>query len=274
MHHPDDLLTPAEEKLYARVSQIVYRAAGIVLGKEKNNLIKARLTRRISETGSASLESYVARIEGHGQNEELPHLVSALTTNYTHFFRENHHFDSLRNEALPEITARAPANIRIWSAGCSSGQEPLSIAITAAEYSVAYAARTKIVGTDIDRTILQKASTAEYQDLEINGIPKDLLKKHFSIQDGTYKPSPTIKEMIAYQELNLHGKWSFPFKFDVIFCRNVMIYFDVESQNKLWDKLIGQLADGGWLFIGHSERIPDSLREKVTPVGNTTYRKR
>lgn len=253
------------DPLYARISALIYREAGIVLGPEKVGLIDSRLNRRVTATGSRDLADYINRYDNGAIPDERSHLVSALTTNFTNFYREPHHFDFLREVILRDAMPARPT--RIWSAGCSSGQEPYSIAMCARQ-----AGRpVEITATDIDQDILERAQTARFKDYEVSGIDPDLMQISMSRQDDEWEVRPALRDMIRFSQLNLHAPWPFSHAFDAIFCRNVIIYFDADSQIRLWERFCRQLRPGGWLLIGHSERIPDHMRDRLKPVRHTVY---
>ncbi|KGJ13285.1 hypothetical protein IX54_12605 [Paracoccus sanguinis] len=254
------------DPLYARIADLIYREAGIVLGPEKRGMMDSRLHRRIAANNCTSLADYVQRLDNGALAGERDHLVSALTTNFTHFFREAHHFDFLRGTVFPS-TPGDPRALRIWSAGCSSGQEPYSIAIAAREAG----RRATIVATDIDHAILERARSARYRDGELTGIPPQSRQQFFAPEGDEWVLRQPVRDMVRFEHMNLHGAWTFDGPFDVIFCRNVIIYFDAAAQLRLWDKFCRQLRPGGWLLIGHSERIPDHLRTRLRPVGHTVY---
>lgn len=264
----------SDDSLYLKVSTFIHENAGIFLGPQKINMMKARLSRRFSETGHNSISSYLKHIEGPDGKSEVPHLISALTTNFTNFFREPHHFELLSKIIIPEISSARKGDIRIWSAGCSSGQEPLSISMSVAESHREAFSRLKITATDIDQAILEKAMSGRYSVSDLANIPNQLRLKYFLTHDAETQAKEEVLSTISYKELNLNGRWHFHNKFDVIFCRNVAIYFDQDTQNTLWKKFESMLSDSGFLIIGHSERLPDNLRDKFTPVGPTSYRKK
>ena len=255
-----------DDPLYARIAALIYREAGIVLGPEKVSMMKARLTKRLAMTGAADLAEYIDGIDAQRWPEETDHLVSALTTNFTHFFREAHHFTFLREVVFPDARARA-RNLKIWSAGCSSGQEPYSIAITGRQADI----RMSITATDIDRSILDRAQRGMFSAAETANIPDDALKTGFQPSAEGFEIRDAVRDMVSFEHMNLHDRWSFDQPFDVIFCRNVIIYFDAESQLRLWQKFRENLRPGGWLLIGHSERVPDQFRDHLRPVGHTIY---
>lgn len=262
--------TPAsavfDDPLYARIAAMIYREAGIVLGPEKVSMMKARLLKRLSVTGAEDLSDYVRGVDTGQFQGEMDHLVSALTTNFTHFFREAHHFSFLRETVFPDARTKA-RNLRIWSAGCSSGQEPYSIAMTGRQAGV----RMSITATDIDRAILDRAQRGVFSEADVANIPEETLSLDFHRRAEGFEVGRTLRDMISFEQMNLHGRWQFKQPFDVIFCRNVIIYFDAQSQTRLWEKFRDQLRPGGWLLIGHSERVPDHLRDRLKPIGHTIY---
>lgn len=261
--------TPAAARfpdpVYARIAELIYREAGIVLGPEKVGLIDSRLNRRVTATGTRDLADYVRRLDSGAVPDERSHLISALTTNFTNFYREPHHFDFLRDVVLRDAPHGRPT--RIWSAGCSSGQEPYSIAMCARQTG----RPVEITATDIDEDILARAQAARFTDTEVSGLDRDLVQLSMSRVGDDWEIRPALREMVHFTHLNLHSPWPFPNPFDVIFCRNVIIYFDAETQLRLWERFCRQLRPGGWLLIGHSERIPDHMRTRLRPVRHTVY---
>ena len=255
-----------DDPLHARIAALIYREAGIVLGPEKVSMMNARLNKRLAATKAGTLGNYVAGIDAGRWPDETAHLISALTTNFTHFFREAHHFDFLRERVFPDSVA-STRSLRVWSAGCSSGQEPYSIAITARQAG----RRAAVTATDIDQSILTRAERGIFAPSEVASLPPDILRAAFTPCDEGSEICRPVRDMVTFHHLNLHGAWKFDQLFDVIFCRNVIIYFDADAQLRLWHKFRQQLRPGGWLFIGHSERIPDALRDQLRPVGHTIY---
>lgn len=204
---------------------------------------------------------------------------SHLTTNFTRFFRENHHFEHLKTEVLPELIARAKAGgrVRIWSAACSDGQEPYSIALTvlsllpnAADYDF------RILATDIDPKILALARAGAYDATALETVNPAMRKQWFSEVNagGRFKwqIDDRVKRLITFNELNLMAQWPFKGPFDVIFCRNVVIYFDEPTQMKIWSRFAGMLNTDGHLYIGHSERVSGDAKAHFDNIGITTYR--
>ncbi|AGT08380.1 CheR family methyltransferase [Paracoccus aminophilus] len=262
----------AEKLAYRRISEIIKEASGISLGESKIDLIKSRLLKRMLHHSCENIDSYLSILEGNKANQEIPHLISAITTNYTNFFREEHHFKILREQILAPI-ARSGNPLNIWSAGCSSGQEPISIAIECLNTLPDSATRIKITASDIDTDILNRAKLGTFHESETGNLNANLLKKHFSSTPPHYTVNHNISRMIEYRQKNLLLDFRDLPEFEVIFCRNVLIYFTPEDQVNIWQKLINKTALGGWLFVGHSERIPDTLRGKITPQGHTSYQR-
>lgn len=254
------------DPLYSRIAELIYREAGIVLGPEKVGMMDSRLMRRVRANACVDLADYVRKLDSGALEGEKDYLISALTTNFTSFFREKHHFDFLEAEVFkaPEISGRA---VRIWSAGCSTGQEPYSVAISA------HSARrhVEITATDIDTEVLLAAESGYYRESEVTALPKEILSAGFEQATDGWAVKSAIKAMVHFKKLNLHSGWRFEKRFDVIFCRNVTIYFDLQSQLRIWEKFCHQLNPGGWLLIGHAERIPDHMRDRLRPVQHTIY---
>ena len=278
----------AEEKSAVRLSSaqfrviadIAKREAGLVLVEAKSAMISSRLAKRLRARGLPTLASYCELVQGSQGSDELPFLISALTTNVSHFFREAHHFDMLKNNVLPELfsTQAAKRPIRIWSAGCSNGQELYSIAMTVLDVCPDAAARdVRILGTDIDLKVIEHARRGIYDDNQISGVPDDYLKRYFisnsKPKEAIHEVSQDLRSLVRINHLNLVHQWPIKTQFDVIFCRNVVIYFDEELQERLWQRFSDALRPGGWLFIGHSERVAGDSTRELTSCGLTGYRK-
>jgi chemotaxis protein methyltransferase CheR len=263
------------ESAFARISALAKDEAGLVLPMSKRTMVQSRLRHRMTALGLTCYDAYAKFVASHDGGDERRHMISALTTNVSHFFRENHHFDIFRRETLPLLLAKARAGtpVRIWSAGCSSGQEPYSIAMTIQEAAPELAALdTLILATDIDPNILDKAEAGQYSDQQITGIPDALRGKYLTSSASGHRVSATLKRMIRFRELNLLQPWPMRTRFDVIFCRNVVIYFDTETQNTLWPRFDQALVPDGWFFLGHSERVSDACAARFRSVGMTAYR--
>jgi chemotaxis protein methyltransferase CheR len=260
------------------IRHVVGENAGIVLGPNKRQLVQGRLARRLRELGLPSYESYCEYLRDAGP-EELVGLINAITTNVTSFFRENHHFEALSSYMLPEAMKRNSASrrIRIWSAGCSTGEEPHCLAMVAAEVlpsSPRY--DFKILATDIDSDVVAAATAGIYPIDRMSSVSPERLKRYFQKGSGQHEgcavAKQDLKSMITFRPLNLLHTWPMKGPFDVIFCRNVMIYFDQPTREKLVNRFSELLTPGGYLCIGHSESIhAGSAPFKL--VGKTIYRR-
>ncbi|MBL8669599.1 MAG: protein-glutamate O-methyltransferase CheR [Alphaproteobacteria bacterium] len=260
----------------AFIARLVYDRTGIVLRPEKTEMVKGRLARRLRAHGLTSLAEYRQLIEAEPAGVELGHMLNALTTNLTAFFREPHHFEHLAKVALPEIVAKNAAGgsnrLRIWSAGCSSGQEPYSIAMTVAA-SVPNLARwdARILATDLDTEMIARASAGRYDEGQCESIPP-AHRGRYAVQRGCAVMDQGLRDLIVFNQLNLMDPWPMRGPFDAVFCRNVVIYFDKPTQAKLFDRIADMLAPGGWLYIGHSEAL-FNVTSRFEPAGKTTYRR-
>lgn len=264
---------------FAVIAELAYRESGLQLVAEKTSMIQSRLRHRLTALGVSDFEKYANLVRSDAGADERKHMISALTTNVSHFFREPHHFDILSKEVFPKAIERLKNNgrFRIWSAGCSNGQEAYSIGMTALQcYPEIGALDFKILATDIDAKVVKFAREGTYSSRLVNGIPPELLEKFFSKQtrddDDYFVAGTSLQSLVTFKELNLLTEWPMKGRFDVIFCRNVVIYFDGTTQDKLWPKFRDLLADDGQLFLGHSERISDPSSLGFVNEGPTTYR--
>ena len=266
---------------FATIARIAEEQAGLMLLPEKAPMVFSRLAKRMRALGISQIADYCSLLRGPEANAEMPGFISALTTNVTSFFRERHHFDTLREEVLPELVARARRGdrIRLWSAGCSTGQEPYSIAMLLLE-ACADIARldVRILATDIDQNVLEAARQGIYAEAEVETIPVDLRRKYLlgpkqSSDSGFARVGDPLKTLVTFRHLNLIRPWPFKGPFDVIFCRNVIIYFGPSVQRDLWKKFALVCARDGLLFLGHSERLEHPEELGFISAGTTTYRK-
>jgi len=241
---------------------LVYERSRINLGTDKRELVSARLGKRLRATCTTTVGDYCKLLQSPQADEELSHLIDVISTNHTFFFREEAHFDFLRSRAVPEMTARAAkerwSRFYLWSAACSSGEEPYSIAMTLADCLPH--SPWHIEGTDISHRILERASNGIYKEETVGRLSPALIKAHFQQgfgpQAGNYRIKPALREHVSFQQLNLlEGEPSFREPFQVIFCRNVMIYFDRATQEELVARLTRRLVPGGYLLVGHSESL-------------------
>lgn len=255
---------------------LVNKRTGIMLPDSKKDMVYSRLTRRLRFLGLKTFAQYCELVQGDGGVDEVGNLVNALTTNLTRFFREEHHFEHLHNGVLLPLAASAPASrrLRIWSAGCSAGMEPYSIAMTvksALKDLPAWDAR--ILATDIDTNMLNIGKAGEYNIEQLENIPPAYRADVRTMDDGgSIAMADSLKGIIAFKNLNLLEKWPMSGTFDAIFCRNVVIYFDKATQRKLFDRMANLLKPGGWLYIGHSENLYN-VCDRFELIGRTIYRK-
>ncbi|WP_283789831.1 CheR family methyltransferase [Bermanella sp. WJH001] len=258
---------------FKRLSAKAYEISGIVLGDQKKELVYSRISRRIRKLGLKNFSEYCQHLEAN-HTAEVNEFVNSITTNLTSFFRESHHFEYLAKEIIPHWKKQNKSiPIRIWSSACSTGPEPYSIAITLHKNMMVKQHNIKILATDLDSDVLKKGREGIYPLTEIEQLPKDYLscfQQNATTGMGMVKPE--IKEMIQFNRLNLLGPWPMNAKFDVIFCRNVVIYFNKETQKELFERLADQLNDGGYLFIGHSETL-HGMTSRFESKGRTIYKK-
>ena len=254
----------------------MHDSSGIDLPDGKSALVYSRLVRRLRDLGLQSFRDYCGLIVSGDGAEELGHMRDALTTNVTRFFREPHHFEHLRKKLLPSLIqrARARGKIRIWSAGCSSGQEPYSIALSIlAEMPDARGYDIRILATDISSRILETARAARYSADEVRDVPNELRARWVERDGDDYVMDDAVRAMVSVKYLNLMEDWPMSGQFDAIFCRNVVIYFNESTQKMIWRRMVALLAHGGALYIGHSERVSGLPPESLTVSGITTYSK-
>lgn len=261
------------------IRSLVYERSRINLGPDKRQLVSSRLGKRLRATNASSVGEYCQILRAPGAEQELAHLIDAISTNHTFFFREMAHFQFLRERALPEFLSTAQIQharpLRIWSAACSSGEEPYSIAMTLAECVPQLA--WHIEATDISHRVLAKAVAGIYPDEAVNRLPPAMVRAHFQRgidkQAGNFRIKPALRNRVTFRQLNLlEGALPAPEPFHVIFCRNVMIYFDHATQQELVGRLLRHLAPGGYLFVGHSESLTH-LKHPLDHIRPAVYRK-
>jgi len=264
---------------FQNIADMLYADAGIELPQSKAMLVYSRLAKRLRELQFKSFSEYCTFAAGNAGSEERRKMLSALTTNVTSFFRENHHFEHLKNIALPSLlqNAQKGERVRIWSAGCSTGQEPYSIALTLLGMEPkASQLDIRILATDIDPQVLKFGTRGIYEEAALNAVPPELKRSYFSPADLDGEPGWRVGEaprkLISFMELNLNGNWPMKGKFDIIFCRNVVIYFSTQTQQVIWSKMAEKIMPGSWLYIGHSERVSGPATPDFISAGITTYR--
>lgn len=271
------------DREFMRFSALIYESVGIKMPPAKKTMLEARLQKRLKIVGMHSFEEYADFVfSPEGQFSELVHLIDVVTTNKTDFFREPGHFDYMVKTALPNIldarggTSRDP--VRIWSAGCSTGEEPYTLAIVLSEYACGSPDfKAVITASDICTQVLQTAQTAIYPEERTDPIPLNLKKKYLMRSRektrSLVRISPKLRSMVTFKRINfMDDDLGISEKMDIIFCRNVVIYFDKQTQQKLMRKFHKQLRPGGYLFIGHSETL-SGLDVNFKAVASTVYRK-
>lgn len=255
---------------FTRIVGMIYRVAGISLSNSKQEMVYSRLTRRLRATGTVSFIAYLDGLEHHPQAQEWQHFVNALTTNLTAFFRENHHFP-----VLAEYARNTKQPLTVWCCAASTGEEPYSIAMTLCEAFNTLAPPVKIIATDIDTNVLDTAAKGVYALDRIDKLTPTQVSRFFlkgkSGNNGMAKIKPELSKLITFKSLNLLApSWDVAESLDIIFCRNVMIYFDKPTQSKILSRFAPMLKPGGLLFAGHSENftyVSDAFRLQ----GKTVY---
>ncbi|MGB0682179.1 MAG: protein-glutamate O-methyltransferase [Magnetovibrionaceae bacterium] len=268
-----------DEQDFDRIAGLIKERVGIVLGPGKETMVYSRLSRRLRELGISSFKDYLALISSPKGSDEFYNFMNALTTNLTKFFRESHHFDHLEgflNERSKAAKAGHPKRFRIWSAGCSSGEEPYSMAMVIDKWLENNRGwDAKILATDIDTNMVRKCKTGIYPAASLEKIPQAYKKRAFEskeVGEGQVRIKQNLRDLITFKSLNLLGPWPIKGPFDAIFCRNVGIYFDRPTQTRLFERYAELLADDGYVYIGHSENL-FNVTKKLKLVGKTIYRK-
>lgn len=262
---------------FQTIARTLHSTAGIALPDSKATLVYSRLAKRLRALGLESFRDYCALVSGAHGMDERQRMIVALTTNVTRFFREPHHFDHLRTDVLPPLLAAARRGqpVRVWSAGCSNGQEPYSIAITvlsllpdAADYDV------RILATDIDTQMLAEGRAGIYPASAIAPVPPELRTRWFERAGDSWAVTEPLRRLVTFNELNLMGDWPMRKQFQAIFCRNVVIYFEEETQSRVFSRFLPLMTPDARLYIGHSERVCGPAAAKMDTDGVTTYRLR
>jgi chemotaxis protein methyltransferase CheR len=272
------LLTTAD---FRNIASMLHSDAGIFLPESKASMVYSRLAKRLRSLGLESFRDYCKLVSSADGISERQQMLAALTTNVTRFFREPHHFEHLKTTVLPPLldAAKRGERVRIWSAACSSGQEPYSIGLTilslmpdVSRYDV------KILATDIDPNMVKAGSAGIYDDALMADVPKPMRERWFDRdrQSGSvsWSVGDALRDLVSFRELNLIGNWPMKGYFQAIFCRNVVIYFEDDTQRKIWTRFQSLLSPGGRLYIGHSERLSGPAAAAFESEGITIYRAR
>ncbi|HCO54913.1 MAG TPA: chemotaxis protein CheR [Pelagibacterium sp.] len=271
---------PLSEKEFSRIRERVYRVAGISLSDAKRTLVVSRLSKIVRGLSLPGFDAYIDFLEMRGRPEDDQDFVNALTTNLTRFFREDHHFDHLVSHVAALIarprrmTKGGKPRLRIWSAGCSTGQEPYTIALSLlAAFPELKRWDFRILATDIDSNVVGKAARGIYPSTELNGLSAQRAALFEKVDTGEIRIPRAAHELVTFKLLNLIEAWPVSGPFDAIFCRNVAIYFDKPTQGVLFDRLGQVLAPDGFLYIGHSENL-QAVSKGFKLVGKTVYQRK
>lgn len=278
VHTQEEIISSRD---YTRLRKLVYDEAGIALGTERKTMLEVRIKRRLKALAIPSYGEYCDYLfSREGLREELVHLIDVVTTNKTDFFREPKHFDFLTGTAVPALTS-STANQRpflVWSAGCSTGEEPYTLAIILSEYALAHPGFSfRILATDVSTTVLKKAELGIYSNEVVRPVPAALKVKYFmrGSEPGSERVRvvPELRRMVEFRWLNfMDSDYGVSRKVDAIFCRNVIIYFDGPTQQRILGNLTHYLVPGGYLFVGHAETLHD-LDLPLAQVAPALYRR-
>ncbi|QKV19608.1 CheR family methyltransferase [Oricola thermophila] len=263
------------DKHFATIAKLVREEAGINLTEAKRDLVYSRLVKRLRRHALTDFGTYLDLVSSPAGEMERRELISAITTNVTNFYREPHHFEHLERAVMPELAARMMKGepVRMWSAGCSDGREPYTMACTVLKAFPEVARYNfRILASDIDHNSLAKAKEGRYSNEMVDKAPAAIRERYFRRLGDVSEPVQQVRDLIAFRYLNLLHEWPFKQKFDVIFCRNVLIYFDQELQSRLFTRFCSVLKPGGYLYIGHSERIAGPATSALRQVAVTSYK--
>jgi chemotaxis protein methyltransferase CheR len=262
---------------FQMVRRIAKQEAGIFIPDSKSTLVYSRVSRRVRENGMDSFHAYLNYVQSPSGRAEMEKLVCALTTNVTSFFRERPHFVHMEQTVMPALAAklRSGGRGRIWSAACSTGQEPWSIAMSVlSAFPGAASYDMRILATDINSNVVAQAAVGTYVASETDGISNAQKNQFMQADDqGNLTFVGDIRTLPVFKVLNLNADWPMRGQFAVIFCRNVVIYFDEPTRERLWGRLADKLEKGGFLYVGHSEKVADPRQCGLEQVAPTIYRK-
>jgi chemotaxis protein methyltransferase CheR len=278
MSEPEESISSAD---FRRLCNLIYEQSGINLNADKKTMLELRVKRRVRSLDLQSFAEYCQYLFGpQGQKDEIAHLLDVVSTNKTDFFREPDHFDFLAKKAVPDLIERNTSGrpILIWSAGCSTGEEPYTIAIVLSECkALTPGFRFNILATDISSLVLEKAERGVFTSEVVRPVPAELQRKYFMRsrdRDSKYlRVVPELRQRVEFRRLNfMEADFGLDQKVDAFFCRNVIIYFDRPTQERIMQKLASQLLPGGYAFVGHSETLHD-MDLPLVPVAPSLYRK-
>ncbi|MFK8017199.1 MAG: protein-glutamate O-methyltransferase CheR [Gammaproteobacteria bacterium] len=264
-------LSDQELKAFQR---LVIKATGIQLDESKRSMVYTRFLRRLRALNLHTFGQYIELLES-GNEAELRHFINTITTNLTYFFREPHHFEFLRATVVPDMfgPSAQKKTVRIWSAGCSSGEEPYSIASSLAEEGFTGGADYRLLCTDIDTDMVRRTKTGEFRGRDVRGLSEALKSRWFEQRNGDILAAKdALKKGLMCRDLNLFAPWPIRPGVDIIFCRNVLIYFDRKHQEQIVRGFADVQSRGAYLFLGHSESLRD-FDDVYERVGNTIYKR-
>ncbi|MBV5308609.1 CheR family methyltransferase [Chromatium okenii] len=263
---------------YAEFSRFLADCCGLVLGENRQYLVSSRLSRLLDEFAFAKVEDLLRALRRSADPTLKSRVIDAMTTNETSWFRDNYPFEILRQTVLPELLAKSRP-IRIWSAACSSGQEPYSIAMVIAEWEATHPmkANVNILATDLSEGVLAQARSGLYDGLSIvRGLTPERRQRFFETVSNGHRIKPEIQQRVRFQKLNLMDSYAALGKFEIVFCRNVLIYFSADTKRRIFDGIARQMDSGGYLFVGASEAVgsyTDAFEILRTPQGSMLRRR-
>lgn len=263
------------DKEFHRIQKLLKDRSGIDIGSGKRMLVYGRLARRMRALKLADFSDYLALIEDSA-SEESGKFLNALTTNVTELFREEHHFELLSSRVVPEVVQAGSSKLRIWSAACSAGDEPYSIALTLSRLPAVAQLDARILATDIDTEILEQARRGVYPVERVAKLKPEFrssFQRGTGANAGSARVMPELRAMVTFKQLNLLEPWPMTGPFDVIFCRNVFIYFDTPTRERLVKRFTALLRPGGYLFLGHSESPSANSTPALKTCGRTAFTK-
>jgi chemotaxis protein methyltransferase CheR len=267
-----------QEPDFQKLRDLIYSSCGIHLVPAKKTMVELRLRKRLQALGMQSFREYREFVMGKGGDGELTAMIDLITTNKTDFYREPAHFEFLTRVVIPSLSAGYGRPLRVWSAGCSSGEEPYSLAMVLSEYAEQHNGyQFSILATDISTRVLEKARVGIYDVDAIGPIPAEVRRKHLLRSRDRANPrariAPETRARVDFQRLNLmEQEFHLPWPMDIIFCRNVVIYFDKQTQEQLTRRFVRNLCSKGYLFMGHSETL-HGFDVPLVQVAPTVYRK-
>ena len=266
------LAVPMKDSTFAEFQRVVLRLTGIKLSQDQRSMIVTRFNRRLNALNISSFEEYLAVVMSSG-HPEMTQFINTVTTNLTYFYREPHHFEVLGNKILPQLAEdnKDGKVIRIWSAGCSSGQEPYTIAITAIENLDIKKTPVKILCTDIDSRMVEETRLGQYSKNHLRGLNEEQIEKWLTpTGSNQWQVDAALRSMLICKEMNLFGPWPVRAGVDIIMCRNVLIYFDAIHQRKVLNGFASIQEPGSFLILGHSETF-EGISQHYKRVANTVY---